>query len=66
MGSIETIMKNWKRFTTENPDIKDAINDGYEVAAYDEETQMIIAVELVGKDLKVRIVEDSHIIRKSA
>jgi hypothetical protein len=66
MDIIQKLMSNWNRFTDANPDIIEAVKDGYEVAAYDEETEMIISIEKVGDTVKMRIIEDSHIIRKTA
>lgn len=60
------LMNNWKRFCDDNPDIREAIKDGYEVAAYDEETAMIITVELVNGDLKIKIIEYSHVIKNNS
>lgn len=63
---VNKIIENWKRYCDENPDIREAIKDGYEVAAYDEDTGMIIAVELVNGDLKIKIIEDSHVIKNNS
>jgi len=62
---IEKVLDNWKKFCDNNPDIRDAIKEGYEIAAYDEETEMIIAVELLNGELKVKIIGEAYIIPKN-
>ncbi|USG64015.1 hypothetical protein NDK47_24215 [Brevibacillus ruminantium] len=64
MDEIKTLMTNWQRLTSECPEIHEAIKDGYEVGAYDEETGYIISMEKVGDELKVRVVMDAHFIPK--
>ncbi|SEN20090.1 hypothetical protein [Paenibacillus sp. OV219] len=61
---LERLLENWHRYIEQNKDLKEAIKEGYEVAAFDEETGMIICVSLEDRELKVKIVEDAHIIPK--
>jgi hypothetical protein len=64
LDSISTLMGNWKRFTNENPDILEALKEGFEVSVYDEETGLIMSQEFVEGQLKVRIIEEAHVIKK--
>jgi len=62
MQSLDTLLKNWKRLESSNPDIGIAVKEGYEVAAFDQETEMIICKELINGELKIRIIEDGYVI----
>lgn len=64
MDIIKKLLANWSRFAEENPDIQNAVKEGYEVAVYDEETGLVMIQELVGQELKVRIIEEAHVIKK--
>lgn len=65
MNIVEKLMNNWKRLKDENPDINEAIKEGYEVAAYDEETGMVISSVLEDGSLKVKVIEDGYVIKKA-
>lgn len=62
MDAINTLLTNWQRLSSENPDIHEALKEGYEVAAYDEETGYIIAMEKVDGELKVKVIMDAYFI----
>jgi hypothetical protein len=68
IDKLEVLIANWYRFLEQNPEVKESIQEGYEVGAYDEETGMIIAItfddETEGKTLRVHVIEDAHVIRK--
>lgn len=59
---LTTLINNWNRYKEANPDIVEAIKEGYEVAAFDQETGMVIRNELEGSTLKVSITEDGYFI----
>lgn len=64
---IDTLFANWRQFASDNPDIHDAINEGYAVAAYDEETGFIIVMEkdeTDNKTIQVKVVMDAYYIPK--
>lgn len=62
MDKVNPLFANWQRFVSERPDIHEAIKEGYEVGAYDDETGCIITVEKVNGELKVRVIMEAHFI----
>ena len=54
-----------------DPELKAAVDEQYEVGLYDEEENVIITVELEidsrGKrNLKVKLIEETHVIKKES
>lgn len=65
MDIISKILKNVKSYEERNPEVREAVKEGYEVAYYLDEFNIIVTKELVNGTLRVKIIEEAHLIPKS-
>ncbi|MCL6446835.1 MAG: hypothetical protein K6U04_01585 [Armatimonadetes bacterium] len=70
IDKLNVLFANWKKFLENNPEVRQSIQEGYEVGAYDEETGMIVAFLIddaanEDKTLKITVIEDAYVIKKN-